>query len=245
MALTSVLILGLLAANPSPTSSEITKAQEAFALGNFEAALKILSHAEMAAASIPLKAQTIFEQGVILEAMGNETDALVAFTRAASIHPEIQANTIELKTSVIHLFRCGRALAQNAYDAKRIRSSFKPKDRVMKCPVAIESKPAASIPAPPPPPTPTKEMTAAPPPPSAEQESNRSTWLWSFIGGGVAAFAGGAILDNTPLLTTVNEKGMTEASYRNKKLEAQDFAGASLMAIGTTAAFIGLFGNPY
>jgi tetratricopeptide (TPR) repeat protein len=241
MALTSILLLSVLAASTPSSTAEIEKAKEAFALGDFEGALRMLSHAEMAAAGTKLKAQAIFQQGVILEAMGNETDALIAFARAASLSPNLEANTIDLNATVIHLFRCGRALAQKALDAKQIRAVYKSGQ----CPVPIAAvatpKPSAKISAaqnipkviPPTPPANLGPALSASAPPNPQQAANKMAWLWGFLGSGVAAFAGGVAVD----------QGLKTG--QDGKLEAIDFAGAGLMAAGTTAVLLGLFGNPY
>jgi hypothetical protein len=230
--LTMVALTAVLGA-PTNTDKSIVAAQEAFAIGEFDEALKILSRAEMAATTKELKSQSIIQQAVILEAMGETVDALISFVRASTIYPEAKVDSVELKAATIHLFRCGRELAQQGYDAKKIRTLFPENKSFTKCPVPIVDRLELSAKSPPPMPPTKTATTALSLPPGPNTESQRRAWFWGFVGTGLASFAGGLALD----------LGLETGS--DGKLRREDFAGASFMLLGTTSAVIGLFFNPY
>jgi len=230
MGLNAVVLLMCLGASPSVPSAQITAAQDAFAMGDFDKALSILSQAEMAAATKELKAESIVHQAVILEAMGETVDALIAFVRAATILPQIDVNSVELKAETIQLFRCGKALAREGYHGQKIRELFPESQDFSKCPVTLLNDQQMKAPATT---TASVAITQEPSAPAASTEAQSNIWLWSFVGAGLASFATGLALD------------VSLETGSDMKLEPIDFAGTGLMTVGATSALIGLLFNPY
>ena len=245
-ALAALLAAGVGPAYGQDARQQLGAAVQYYMLAEFEEALVALGKAELAADTPELLALILYRRGVVLETLDRRLDALVDFVRAFTVHPEVRADTHELRSTALRLLQCARTLSTAGMDLDAMRQMLaedieRPDWR---CPVAAEvghapgnaprmAPPEVEPPPPIPPPPPAAVSVEIPREPSLDPAAAASRWRWGFLGAGAAVAAGGLALD------------LALPTGSNQKVDAADFVGVSLMAIGVGAMVAGVFFNPF